>query len=208
LFLTVQPTISATELVPEDLGIKIQCAHCGLFVFKVSMRSHMQTHANSLKCDQCYKTFKSRKNLASHVWSAHTETPPEDFIKCQFCSQVYLKQIYMDRHLEKAHGNQQRQPPSESVLGQPQAESQQPTPPAVRTESATESTIKCDLCPKLFTRLQNLDRHMAKVHISKCKANFTIFDPQVLNQSFQTIFHTLATRAAIATIRKRDCSSI
>ncbi|CAG0906303.1 unnamed protein product [Cyprideis torosa] len=114
----------------------IQCSLCGQYVRSHLVDSHMAKHANDpeVKCNECGKTFKGKKDLTGHYQRNHK---PENWVVCDTCGKSVYK-YFMKAHLESHMFKDPNFVPPEDY--------------------------RCKLCGTLFASDTRLTLHMKTVH--------------------------------------------
>ncbi|CAG0887417.1 unnamed protein product [Cyprideis torosa] len=76
----------------------IQCSFCGQYVLTHLVDAHMAKHADDpeVKCNECGKTFKGKRDLTNHYQRNHK---PENWVVCDMCGKSVYK-FFMKAHLE------------------------------------------------------------------------------------------------------------
>ncbi|XP_055588065.1 zinc finger and SCAN domain-containing protein 32-like [Uranotaenia lowii] len=118
-----------------------QCLEClAQFREKRSLARHLKAVHEEIrdrKCPYCPKSFKYSHHLRYHI---RTHTGERPYV-CDICQDSFSQHIQWKRHQAK---HQQR--PDQLQLPKP----------TIMTE---DSQIKCEFCPRVFSRLQDYRRH-------------------------------------------------
>lgn len=81
---------------------KYECPDCGMsFIRRTRLISHLRVHrareaVTIPKCDQCNKKFTSARS-----WLSHLQIHKERQFWCLSCSQGYLDEVSLDKHLQR-----------------------------------------------------------------------------------------------------------
>ena len=111
---------------------------------------------NAYQCEECMRTFKRKRYLIYHRWSAHNNFEPltdanvigEEIKRvhvCQLCGKVYQHKDKLNKHLMNFH-----ELPREKVVRQP--------------KNPGAKTHVCDICGKVLSTKVSLVRHRVCVH--------------------------------------------
>ncbi|XGW19352.1 hypothetical protein V3C99_003296 [Haemonchus contortus] len=141
------------------------CPQCKkIFLRPAELKRHSVVHAEvrpKWKCMQCESEFSHKAGLESHKKTVHVD-PLNSFVTCKICSQTFVKQSNLNRHIKKQHPIQIEK----AVLDCPECScvfSSHRT--LTRHRRAIHGTMyfpsfRCKTCDRTFLRETQLRRHM------------------------------------------------
>lgn len=155
--------LTSEDLMLEHLAnvhtitISTCCEMCyKIFPSKKSLERHIKK-CHLIKCLQCDAVFNGRKALNQHNSEIHNSAK----IKCEICNQTFTQKVSLERHMNHLHNQKclycDKNLKSKKILIQHMAK-----------KHSVENGYKCDLCSCTFTRKDNFNRHIVKLHTFKC----------------------------------------
>lgn len=122
------------------------------------------------ECDTCYRRYPTRKSLATHKRQIRQ-------FQCQLCGAMFMKQLFLKLHLERAHqqeavatrrrccGGCKEDFENAAALREHSERVHKPT-----TDSGTDDgkPFECNVCRKRFSSVFFLLQHQQKVWRQKC----------------------------------------
>ncbi|XP_058444476.1 transcription factor grauzone-like [Malaya genurostris] len=78
---------------------RVQCAECGVWLFRKGLRNHMMRHTGSRTCEYCGQECKSVMSLQYHR-AQHQKAD----IVCSVCGKVFKQQISLKEHMTSHTG--------------------------------------------------------------------------------------------------------
>lgn len=155
--------------VPSD------CKKCGqLFKSKVLLMKHMTTkhepgdegERNEFQCNQCHKSFPSKKGLQCHVQFAHSKLIA---VKCTVCGLSFRNRIHLKQHAMKMHNLVTEENKSEKKTFRcDQCNKECPSRKSwlqhVRFMHSKEMPSNCQVCGKTYRNARVAKEHMRAVH--------------------------------------------
>ena len=146
--LSLQKHISAFHEDKSDIDYedpkKFKCEQCSA---SYTRRYLLTGHVNAVhegkghKCDVCEKVFPKIWDLNRHISSVHEEERP---YVCQFCQSAYVDKRDLIKHVSANHQNDENEFTSEITKYEYEGKGH-----------------KCDMCEKIFPRIDNLRRHIS-----------------------------------------------
>ncbi|CAG2056073.1 unnamed protein product [Timema podura] len=130
------------------------CEKCNqTFKSEPDLQQHVLSHLYMFTCQVCQEKFPNATKLTEHI----KETSHKHLFKCVVCTETFPTTVLARDHEERAH-NMTTCPICKELL--------------TKEERKTHShvfhpTIKCDLCPLMFSTDTGLKIHKQKAHSSK-----------------------------------------
>ena len=180
------------EETPRD-DAHVKCDDCGAsFTTHGSLKRHrLRAHVDasevpSFECDLCNKSFVNRSNLKRHRQDVHAEqeaervqkkariedvdseddVPNELGFKCDACDKVYTSRKNLNRHQDvKGHAKKRKRSDDgeEDDAKKPRNEGRK------SSTSSEERIFTCEQCPKTYSWIDGLRKHVRKAHGSREK---------------------------------------
>ncbi|XP_053673760.1 uncharacterized protein LOC128724019 [Anopheles nili] len=125
------------------------------------------------ECDTCYRRYPTRKSLATHKRLIKQ-------FQCQQCGAVFMKQLFLKLHLERAHRQQadeqrrrccggcREEFDDAAALRQHSERVHKPTEGSTGSGTDDGKQFECSICRKRFASLFFMLQHQQKVYREKC----------------------------------------
>jgi len=134
---------------------RMYCTQCDKWIRKDNVYAHKRLHEEKqFACDQCDKMFARPGDIKLHM-KTHSDLKP---FQCDICDKTFLGQSLLNRHA-KIHFERK------FVC----KECDKAFTSAVKLKRHMQShedkkNYQCEICKSLFNRVDNLKKHMKKMH--------------------------------------------
>ena len=109
----------------------------------------------TFNCEKCTKLFSSKQMLKYHI-SNKVCSQNNKIILCNFCSRSYKTKYTLLQHLKEKHLKKKINISSNIQQAIPQVT------PQIIPQIILQNKLKCKYCNKIFTRIDNVTRHIKK----------------------------------------------
>ena len=137
---------------------------------------HKKTHGEEAQCPVCFKVYKNRQSLRSHVAEQH-DGKTTTYV-CDYCHRKFPFLCRLERHYVYHRGNKSFQCKTCSVRFYVKEQLQKHIDTMHRSKNACNH--KCSECGKIFSSRPSLHTHRSKIHRTKhhikcklCNESFT-----------------------------------
>ncbi len=136
---------------------------------------------NEYSCDKCNDTFLIKSNLLQHLRDEHSkkENSMERPFSCKLCNYSFKRKDHLSRHILKIHKQiMVKKSELENHLAEPKINlhrvDSDPNSKklwlinqSIKPKTKNSKGHACDVCSKVFTRKDNLQKHRFSLHPSK-----------------------------------------
>lgn len=125
-------------------------------------RTSTDQESSTTICKPCDMRFESIKEYLKHLRLEHEPSEPSRYI-CHVCSKTFPKKYSLTKHLRLHDGINYKCPSCPSIFKYPEG-----TKKHMKIHDPTHWTrYRCDQCPKAYTELSTLKRHILAIHLNK-----------------------------------------
>lgn len=167
----------------QKLHKLLRCKICDKTYYNISsFENHVRTHEPKIKqyfpCEDCNRTFTSKKSRIYHSLAAHSPEPPRT--KCEHCGKMVIS-MALKQHIHDSHTKQrkyqckicQKNYLTSTYLREHQT-----------TVHLKEQNHVCSFCNRKFIHKRTLERHYNDAHYAKPKPIC-----QLCNKTFSNAGH-------------------
>lgn len=159
-------------LTEHENVLRMKCPHCEKsFASVSSLNYHVKEHSpnTEIKCEKCDETLQ---NLQAYRIHQKTHIKSKEF-KCSECEKVLSSSKSLSRHLQEKHFQTKFDTDKITVKsyahGCDQCDYKSKRKEhlqshVINKHNEVKKMIPCEICGKVFTNKQNMNRHVKKLH--------------------------------------------
>ena len=183
-----------TAGLPNSRNNKHECDICyKTFAVSYKLKRHKKIHGEMVSCPLCFKKYKNRPVLDSHIIEQHTERKtsyvcgycqkkfpficrlerhypshnPSAFFQCESCPQRFYVKESLQKHIDAVHRSKDKDKDNCSYKCSECNKIFNHKSALCKHKSKvhrTKNHIKCEFCDKLFARKRDLGDHTLQAH--------------------------------------------